>query len=132
MMTMGKARRTAVDAEALAIALDLAAGGHVEDDPRVQVAARLRPVPLVRESARDRAKARMLRAFDANGSKATADAGSRDGDGAAVTEVHTAHLELPDGTRVVAADLEHIDPEKSARLAAAIEAARIGRRTGHQ
>lgn len=133
MMTVSKARRNAAEVEALTVDLDLAdAGFEVCNDPRVQVAARLRPAPAIREAARDDAKARMLRAFDAADPKATADAGSRDHQGPQGPDVHTARIELEDGTRVVAADLERIDADKAARVAAAIAASKLTRRTGRR
>lgn len=101
-------------AEALAVELDMAAEGHTSDDPRVQIAARLRATSVVRETWRERTKDRTLRAFQAAGTAVTEDAGTRD---SIAPEANVARLEFSDGSEVLMADVETITPEKAAKVA---------------
>lgn len=97
-------------AERLAAALDTG-HGDAETEPLLRIAHALAAAEHTSEHHHETTKMRMLHAFAQAGSPATAssvESGSRDGDAGDVG-MHTAEVPLPDGGRVLLADVEPID-----------------------
>lgn len=84
------------------------------------IARALRVSTENREAARDATQERMMRAFELAGREATGSAGSRDARAESdVPDVFTARVDLPDGGRVVLADVERIDADRIAKATSA-------------